>query len=333
MPAVARSGGKLSITLAQSPSIMMPFASIIAGPDPAAQTNAPRWSRTVKPMPAALVASKAPSKLILIQSGGVGHQKIDNGLAGRLIPTASVPSRPLQVRFCILPRAANEGLIVLLWALEGIRQSAQSFSSAKDILWSRDLFADSLIASGLTRADGGTKLYISNLDYGVSNEDIKELFSEVGDLKRSTTHYDMNGRPSGSAEVVYTRRSDAIAAVKRYNNVQLDDAQLQFVIHDTIPLKVLSSTLSSEFIQTTTPSEVSAICFSLFFLDNADLPTSGLVCSSIVRKLFVIVFMKSEGSMDKGSSISLVYNSNSVFQIMRVINVKLSEKKILALGT
>ncbi|KAK8923726.1 Nuclear cap-binding protein subunit 2 [Platanthera zijinensis] len=107
---------------------------------------------------------------------------------------------------------------------------AKSFSSAKDILWSRDLFADSLIASGLTRAEGGTKLYISNLDYGVTNEDIKELFSEVGDLKRSTTHYDMNGRPSGSAEVVYTRRSDAIAAVKRYNNVQLDGKPMKIEI-------------------------------------------------------------------------------------------------------
>ncbi|KAL6979223.1 hypothetical protein U1Q18_020888 [Sarracenia purpurea var. burkii] len=66
----------------------------------------------------------------------------------------------------------------------------------------------------------GTKLYISNLDYGVSNEDIKELFSEEGDLKRYSVHYDK--RYSGTAEVVFSIQHDALSAVKRYNNVQLD---------------------------------------------------------------------------------------------------------------
>ncbi|CAM0950607.1 unnamed protein product [Alopecurus aequalis] len=66
------------------------------------------------------------------------------------------------------------------------------------------------------------KLYISNLDYNVSNEDIKELFTEVGDLERYSINYDKSGRSKGTAEVVFARRSDAIAALKRYNNVQLD---------------------------------------------------------------------------------------------------------------
>ncbi|KAJ6832843.1 THO complex subunit 4D-like isoform X1 [Iris pallida] len=98
----------------------------------------------------------------------------------------------------------------------------QSFSKAKDMIWRHDLFEDSMVAAGLTGVETGTKLYISNLDYGVSNEDIKELFSEIGYLKRCAVHYDRNGRPSGSAEVMFRRRSDAMAALKRYNNVQLD---------------------------------------------------------------------------------------------------------------
>ncbi|GJN03560.1 hypothetical protein PR202_ga21016 [Eleusine coracana subsp. coracana] len=93
--------------------------------------------------------------------------------------------------------------------------------------WRPDLFNDSMAASGI---ETGTKLYISNLDSAVSNEDIKELFSEVGHLKRFAVHYDGYGRPNGTAEVVFTRRSDAIAALKRYNNVLLDGKAMKIEV-------------------------------------------------------------------------------------------------------
>ncbi|CAL1374506.1 unnamed protein product [Linum trigynum] len=76
-----------------------------------------------------------------------------------------------------------------------------------------------------TGSDGrreGTRLYLSNLDYGVTNQDIKVLFSDVGELRRYSIHYDKSGRSKGTAEVVYERHGDAIAAIMRYNNVDLD---------------------------------------------------------------------------------------------------------------
>ncbi|KAJ7947684.1 THO complex subunit 4A [Quillaja saponaria] len=119
------------------------------------------------------------------------------------------------------------------------RAAPYSAAKAPETTWKHDLFIDQpavpFQAQGgrASSIETGTKLYISNLDYGVSNEDIKELFSEVGDLKRCTIHYDRSGRSKGTAEVVFSRRTDAAAAVKRYNDVQLDGKPMKIEIVGT----------------------------------------------------------------------------------------------------
>ncbi|KAK4793781.1 hypothetical protein SAY86_024216 [Trapa natans] len=107
---------------------------------------------------------------------------------------------------------------------------AKSAGRRRSFPWQTDLFEDSIRAAGIQGIEIGTKLYVSNLDRGVTNDDIRELFSEIGDVKRYAIHYDKTGRPSGSAEVVYTRRSDAFSAHKRYNNVLLDGKPMKIEI-------------------------------------------------------------------------------------------------------
>ncbi|KMZ74452.1 putative RNA and export factor binding protein [Zostera marina] len=111
-----------------------------------------------------------------------------------------------------------------------------------DSTWQHDLYTNHQLGgfppaapvdNMVSSIETGTKLYISNLDYGVSNEDIKELFSEVGDMKRFSVHYDRSGRSKGTAEVVFSRRNDALSAVKRYNNVQLDGKPMKIEIVGT----------------------------------------------------------------------------------------------------
>ncbi|BAB08317.1 unnamed protein product [Arabidopsis thaliana] len=100
----------------------------------------------------------------------------------------------------------------------------------RSLPWQSGLFEDGLRAAGASGVEVGTRLHVTNLDQGVTNEDIRELFSEIGEVERYAIHYDKNGRPSGTAEVVYPRRSDAFQALKKYNNVLLDGRPMRLEI-------------------------------------------------------------------------------------------------------
>ncbi|XP_068663640.1 THO complex subunit 4D-like isoform X2 [Aristolochia californica] len=149
------------------------------------------------------------------RSRGRGRGRGRGGTFSRRRETGIPPRGPLRV-----------------YSRSSAHSVAKSFSRAKDLIWQHDLFDDSMRAAGLG-IETGTKLFVSNLDVGVTNEDVKELFSEIGELKRCALHYDRHGRSNGSAEVVFMRRIDALAAVKRYNDVQLDGKPMKIEVIGT----------------------------------------------------------------------------------------------------
>eukprot|EP01026_Neomeris_dumetosa_P061100 TRINITY_DN57657_c0_g1_i3.p1 TRINITY_DN57657_c0_g1~~TRINITY_DN57657_c0_g1_i3.p1 ORF type:complete len:270 (-),score=27.40 TRINITY_DN57657_c0_g1_i3:129-902(-) len=104
--------------------------------------------------------------------------------------------------------------------------------------WQHDLFVDDesvpLVRGGRTfnrtnQSKSGL-LIVRNLNYDVSNEDVSELFSRIGPLRKFGVKFDRSGRSEGIAEVEFVNFADAQRAMKQYDGVMLDGKRMNIEV-------------------------------------------------------------------------------------------------------
>lgn len=166
---------------------------------------------------------------IRVGGGNAGISK-RTGVSPAKAQQRSPHSQRAPVRVLTVPRPTNYPG----GAQKTTPKPSQAFASngtsdgASKQKWQRDLYPqhDTRPVRRETTAAAGTKLKVSNLEYVVTDNDIKELFSNCGALKSFGVHYDNSGRSLGTAEVIYHRHEDALKAIETYNNVALDGKKM-----------------------------------------------------------------------------------------------------------
>lgn len=90
--------------------------------------------------------------------------------------------------------------------------------------------AEKAAAANASASNAGCRIAVSNLNEDVSSEDIKELFGAVGPLVSSQLLKNADGSSARRAEVIFVHMAHALEAIKRYNDVPLDDMPLKITL-------------------------------------------------------------------------------------------------------
>ncbi|KAI9095582.1 hypothetical protein DFS34DRAFT_565847, partial [Phlyctochytrium arcticum] len=89
------------------------------------------------------------------------------------------------------------------------------------------------------------KIVVSNLAKTVSQDDIRQLFSEIGPVRSAQLNYDAQGRSKGVATIVFTRANHAAQAIKEFHNRTLDQKpmKIELIVSATAPVLSASGRL------------------------------------------------------------------------------------------
>jgi len=83
---------------------------------------------------------------------------------------------------------------------------------------------------GALSIETGTKIGIENLEYTVSEENLRELMETVGSVKKVVIKYDKSGRSEGAAEITFIRKADAQSALRTYQGTLVDGKAIRLSI-------------------------------------------------------------------------------------------------------
>lgn len=67
-----------------------------------------------------------------------------------------------------------------------------------------------------------TRLIVTNLHKEVTDAELKELFEQMGKVKRCGIHYDDSGKSKGEADVEYEKSEDAYKAIEYLNYAEVE---------------------------------------------------------------------------------------------------------------
>lgn len=71
------------------------------------------------------------------------------------------------------------------------------------------------------------KLFVGNIEWGVTDEDLQKLFAEHGEVEEAVIIKDkFSGRPKGFGFVTFVNDEDADKAVEALNDYELNDRKL-----------------------------------------------------------------------------------------------------------
>ncbi|MBI5304672.1 MAG: RNA-binding protein [Chloroflexi bacterium] len=72
-----------------------------------------------------------------------------------------------------------------------------------------------------------SKLYVGNLSYNTTEDDLRQLFSQAGEIKQVTLILDRDTRRSkGFGFVEMTTQADAQKAIEMFNDHELDNRRI-----------------------------------------------------------------------------------------------------------